>query len=378
MRLKLAQLRSAAHHPGLLLQRYLARPQNERDLPEKRRALLEATSRAARSAPVRDLYAAAFERWTASTADDKPHRSARLSTADNRLIVGLGAENVLEVGLRLHHTYGVPMIPGSTLKGLASHYCHEVWGHGLDDDAPAGNVDFRRGGAHHALLFGTTEDAGAITFHDAWITPASLDAGALRHDVMTPHHPAWQTNGAPPTDFDSPVPVSFLSVAGSFDVRVSWSGPAEPADQVEAWTDLAMVLLQEALKLRGVGGKTSSGYGRLVVGEGKAPPKATPQPVELPAVGQLVSAVLVSRNAKGTWRANETRTGLGGAIQNTHDVPTDKAAGDTLKLKVASVNQREIHIRYPTEADLVKSTQAQRPTKSPGSRGRNPHGKSGR
>ena len=52
---------------------------------------------------------------------------ATLSTA-GRLIVGLGSENVLETGIRLHHTYGLPIIPGSAFKGLAAHYCHEAWG----------------------------------------------------------------------------------------------------------------------------------------------------------------------------------------------------------------------------------------------------------
>jgi CRISPR-associated protein Cmr6 len=45
-----------------------------------------------------------------------------------RLIVGLGGDNVLETGLTLHHTYGVPLIPGNALKGLAAHYCDQVWG----------------------------------------------------------------------------------------------------------------------------------------------------------------------------------------------------------------------------------------------------------
>ena len=32
-----------------------------------------------------------------------------------RLIVGLGGDNVLETGITLHHTYGVPIIPGSAM-----------------------------------------------------------------------------------------------------------------------------------------------------------------------------------------------------------------------------------------------------------------------
>jgi CRISPR-associated protein Cmr6 len=150
-------------------------------------------------------------------------------------VVGLGSENVLETGLRLHHTYGIPVIPGSALKGLASHYCDEVWGQRHNEKASEENLLFRRRGTHHSLLFGTTEDGGVITFHDALLTPESLNQGALGLDVMTPHHPKWQVNGAPPTDFDSPVPVSFLSVSGTFEIRLSWSGlSATPSDQAAA------------------------------------------------------------------------------------------------------------------------------------------------
>ena len=182
------------------------------------------------------------------------------------LVVGLGSKSVLEAGIRLHHTYGLPMIPGSALKGLASHYCNRCWGQWGVQDPPRENRLFRRNekGSHHELLFGTTNDGGVIAFHDAWITPESLRKAGLMLDVMTPHHPAWQIEGgAPPTDLDKPAPVPFLSVSGTFRVCVSWVGPRD-FQQAEKWTELAFCLLTEALAEWGIGGKTSSGYGRLV------------------------------------------------------------------------------------------------------------------
>ena len=80
---------------------------------------------------------------------------------------------------------------------------------------------------------------------------------------MTPHHAEWQTKRVPPTDFDSPHPIAFLSVAGTFRVAVSWAGPAAHP-QGGNWTNLAFTLLRQALQDWGVGGKTTSGYGRLV------------------------------------------------------------------------------------------------------------------
>jgi CRISPR-associated protein Cmr6 len=286
--------------------------------------------------------------------------SAQLVTT-GRLIVGLGSENVLETGLRLHHTYGVPIIPGSALKGLASHYCHDVWGQRHDAAAPKENKLFRRGGGYHSLFFGTADDGGVITFHDAWIAPESLSDGALRLDVMAPHHPKWQMNEAPPTDFDSPVPVTFLSVGGTFDIRVSWSGPAAARpEQRQAWTALAMQLLREALAEWGVGGKTSSGYGRLVLSDslqgGYQPvPVAPPKRLARPRPGQKVEAQLLEeRTKKGGWKAMHASSGLIGPIQNSADVPADKKEGDTLQLIVANATD----FRYPTSADEVRAQRA--------------------
>ena len=45
-------------------------------------------------------------------------------------------------------------------------------------------------------------------------------------------------------------------------MAVSWHGPA--SDKAKNWTELARTLLCDALKEWGVGGKTTSGYGRLV------------------------------------------------------------------------------------------------------------------
>jgi len=80
---------------------------------------------------------------------------------------------------------------------------------------------------------------------------------------MTPHHSGWNNveNPEPPTDFDSPIPVPFLSVAGKFLVAVSWHGPI--SDHAKRWMELAISLLRDALFDWGVGGKTTSGYGRF-------------------------------------------------------------------------------------------------------------------
>jgi len=257
-------------HPGLLLQRYLCEnATGDSGNPEEKRAILLAAINAAANNEVRLLYQAAFSRWTQSLPELTA--TTELHTA-GRLIVGLGSENVLETGITLHHTYGLPVLPGSGLKGLAAHYCHTVWGEAelkFKKPTPEEDKAYRKWldgqgpkpqDNYHRLLFGTTDESGCIIFHDGWFVPDS-EKEPLKLDVMTPHHPKWLDGSVPPTDFDSPTPVPFLSVSGKFYVAVSWCGPA--SDQAVSWRDIAMTCLREALFHWGIGGKTTSGYGRF-------------------------------------------------------------------------------------------------------------------
>lgn len=169
------------------------------------------------------------------------------------MIVGLGAESVIETAVALHHTYGVPYIPGRALKGLASSFAHQRL---------ADNAWRKLQGYAHRKIFGTPERAGSITFYDALFIPGTASSGPLHPDIMTPHHTDYyRDGGAPPADWDSPTPISFLSATGGYLLAVG--GP-------EPWRQAAMTLLLEALEEMGVGGKTSSGYGRLGTKEEKS------------------------------------------------------------------------------------------------------------
>ncbi|OPX70900.1 MAG: CRISPR system Cmr subunit Cmr6 [Methanoregulaceae archaeon PtaB.Bin009] len=196
-----------------------------------------------------EIYIAAYLRYT---GEIKPVTTSGDFTTCGRIIIGLGGENVLETGLTLHHTYGTPLIPGTALKGLASHYCDQVLG---DKDK-----EYKTGGLYHEALFGTTDYSGHIIFHDAWITPSTMPE-SLQLDVMTPHHGDYYSGKGAPTDCDDPVPITFLSVAGTFHIAVSCDNPED--EDGKKWAAFVFGLLSEALEHWGIGGKTSSGYGRL-------------------------------------------------------------------------------------------------------------------
>ncbi len=308
MRAAIQHLKSArdrnGSHPGLLLQRYVFHPADgSEEWSSEKRALLRAAIRAPTHDEVRALYRLAFDRWTKTVLPDAVFDDLETPKGASRLIVGLGSENVLETGIRLHQTYGMPIIPGSALKGLAAHYCDQVWG-------PM-EKRFTQEGDYHWLVFGTTDDSGCggfITFHDAWYVPESSPQ-PLVLDVMTPHHPDYNRDPAKdrkfraPTDFDSPTPVPFLSVTGAFRVAVSWHGPA--SDKARKWTELALALLCDALKDWGAGGKTTSGYGRLVV----RPPPPPPPPPKKRASGERARVRIIAQRPKGGFDVQDVEPG---------------------------------------------------------------------
>ncbi len=244
----------------------------------------------------------------------------------SRLIIGLGGENVLETGITLHHIYGFPIIPATALKGLASHYCDQVWG--------SKESGFKINGLNHKSIFGTTDDSGHIIFYDAWITPDTLD-GSIRYDIMTPHHNDYYSGDGAPSDFDKPIPVSFLSVHGEFKVILSCDIPGETGKR---WSELVMSLISAALRDWGVGGKTNAGYGRMSrdspdtgLMTGEIPVKAKEK---VHKVGEKIS-VMLTEDPKGKGRmyfvAND---GFGGFLISD-ECPGVKKDGDLIKLEVA-------------------------------------------
>jgi len=241
-----------ASNAALVRDRYLKVPKDgEKNHPDNRKGLFGTMCRAQEK--VQSVYREAFNRYASSLAGAQ---KGEFKTK-GRLILGLGNENVLETGITLHHTYGTPFIPGTALKGLASHYCDRVWG-----AKGADFKEFKKGGEYHMAIFGTSDDSGHFTFHDAWITPGSLNnRQGMVPDVMTPHHGSYYSGDDAPTDFDDPNPVTFLSVAGTFYIAVSCDVPGKDG---ENWTELVFKLLSDALKEWGIGGKTAAGYGRLV------------------------------------------------------------------------------------------------------------------
>jgi CRISPR-associated protein Cmr6 len=248
---------SASTNAGLLLEKGLL---DVEDRGPGRQALLEQLV----GIGVPSDYPRFFQRWRDSFESLGPNAKTVEATVLGRMVVGLGAESVLEVSLGLHRTYGVPYIPGSALKGLAAAAAHKY----LEDPEWRKTKEDGEIGDSHRILFGDQESSGYVTFHDALWIPSG-DKLPLDLDVMTVHHPDYyQGKESPPADWDNPTPVAFLSARGKYLLAVT--GPEE-------WVDAAMKILRDALEKDGIGAKTAAGYGRMKVEPPPEPETMNPE-----------------------------------------------------------------------------------------------------
>ena len=158
-------------------------------------------------------YQRAVERWSKLSAD-LPGLTQRWAITRSSLAIGTGNFSPAENGLSLHGTWGVPYLPGAALKGLASR---------------------------------------AATWFD--LSPSESE-------VMTPHAaPYYSSRGKKaPDDSQDPIPIQFLVVPKNTRFLVTLDCPED-----RTWAETAMTILDFGLTKLGLGGMTSSGYGRFTV-----------------------------------------------------------------------------------------------------------------
>jgi len=191
-------------------------------------------------------------------------RRVRLRTA-GPVLTGAGEAGARNVGIALHGTYGWPLLPGSTVKGVAHAYARDEHAVPLPErETLFGSPRPGEDGAERAA-------EGAVIFLDALPDSGGVTVG---EHVMTPHHtpyyegkPDSTGHRTPPAEYHNPVPVPFLAVnSGTFQAAVI--AAPEPGDDPEAArkravdaADQAARLLTTAVDEIGLGAKTAAGFG---------------------------------------------------------------------------------------------------------------------
>ena len=206
----------------------------------------------------------AYSRWYAMMS--AMNATLFNATLDWRMVIGLGGETVLETDLTLHHLYGIPFIPGSALKGLTRAYVTSEIDEHKSQDIDKDDATVQR-------IFGSQEHAGTVLFFDAMPLDGKV---SFVLDIMNPHYPDYYSGTKPPTNDQSPVPVTFLTVTNTtFTFALAPRHPGDPNHEADLKD--AKKWLQEAIEKYGVGGKTSAGYGYFkVIDDEEKPTSAAP------------------------------------------------------------------------------------------------------
>ena len=244
----------SCQHAGLLIDRGFKEDRgNEKHNDDKMQLFANA-----RKITFSGAYKTAFENWQKIHISNKENSKIWFGKLINRMYLGMGEASPLEAGITLHHTYGVPFIPGSAIKGVISHHFNEL---DIDDDNERKEIK--------NILFGAEasptnkQDSGAagyVIFNDAWWIP---EGKPLAPEMITVHAVEYYKNKGknhPHPDFESPNPNPQIAIQGSFFFSVE--GSPELAEY-------AMALLKQAMQEKGIGGKTSSGYGYFDKAENK-------------------------------------------------------------------------------------------------------------
>jgi CRISPR-associated protein Cmr6 len=285
---------------------------------------LEGLSRAARA-----RYSAEARRL----GDDALTVSAR---SISPFTTGLGIEHPTENGFAFARPYGLPLLPGSSVKGVLRRAAEELaleaaspdgwtwldvwWLFGFEGagsrDRPAAAI-FRVAGEGSAFAeafrndipeLARREDAaefvrkmtkGGMSDPAEFFTRLCDDApfrgglqwrGALDLwdvlpdcsnlvvEVMTPHHSGYLQGAGTPHDGENPNPILFLAVptGTNFEFVVRCHASRLPQRLVARWRVLVEAAFQHAFDWLGFGAKTAVGYGALGL-----PPPPPPPPAAL-------------------------------------------------------------------------------------------------
>ncbi|MGB9844479.1 MAG: type III-B CRISPR module RAMP protein Cmr6 [Methanothermobacter tenebrarum] len=159
-----------------------------------------------------------------------------------RLAINLGAASVYETSLLFHRNLSIPYIPGTALKGATRHYyaLSKKSVEKLEDE-----------------IFGNQEQKGKVIFFDA-LPILDYDRDLITLDIMNVHYRDYY-QGNLLSESTSPNPIFFLAIEKG--TKFSFALASENEKMVKS----TKKLLVEALKIHGIGAKTSVGYGYFKV-----------------------------------------------------------------------------------------------------------------
>ena len=202
---------------------------------------------------------------------NKDH-SFELTTTYPGLVLGTGyshetgTEGELKLGFYFDWTTGLPIIPGSSVKGvLRSTFRTPEFIKALLNTKQNEQIALKHDtlDAWEKEIFGSlngeTPQKGGDIFHDAVLV--KTDKAILADDFITPHINRENIKMSP---FSNPTPLMFLKVKPHITFRFQFDLKHSEGLTGKEKSDV----FKEILLLLGIGAKTNVGYGQLVLHNG--------------------------------------------------------------------------------------------------------------
>jgi CRISPR-associated protein Cmr6 len=177
-------------------------------------------------------------------------------------VAGTGIEHPLENGMAFLNPYGLPYLPGASVKGALRRAAQELAG---EIEGVSWEKETRWSRQAIDDLFGKepppgSEETsrGALSFWD--VLPA---CDGLHVEIMNPHYGGYYQGKSSPHDAGSPVPIYFLTLPP--DSRFDFYVQCQPHRLKEGfdWRALLDEAFAHAFDWLGFGAKTAVGYGAM-------------------------------------------------------------------------------------------------------------------
>ncbi len=171
------------------------------------------------------------------------------------LVTGMGMEHPLENGFAFLNPYGLPYLPGSSIKGVVRAAAQDLSETEEKGWSEAG-INLR--------LFGSEDSensrGGALTFWDAI---PEIAGGSLTMDVMTPHYGDYYQGKSTPHDAGQPNPIVFMVIPPQSEFSFHVTADLRLLAGIGDWKTLLLTAFEYAFEWLGFGAKTAVGYGAM-------------------------------------------------------------------------------------------------------------------
>lgn len=223
---------------------------------EQKNKMLEMLCSFSMNKEQQESYQYAFDRWKTLMQKRQDCLGFTIKSS-TKCLLGMGNASVHEFGVSLNYPFGVPYIPGNTIKGLLSSYLARHGG----DDWYKNAKDSKKSDLQVELFGGDIEQEskkntyiGSVVFNDAWIEP--LNDKWYVPDIINVHHQSYYAEKRFPDGIENPMPIKIAAMAPGQEFFVSIQGNDDAVK-------FLLPVLENALREEGIGSKTATGYGRF-------------------------------------------------------------------------------------------------------------------